>query len=258
MSEARTSRAARSVPLILATLLLVLPAPSPTIHVTKLLALSVIFAINVHWGEPRVWYAFALFLVVTAVSFVPSLHTWNAMVVPATAFAIVAYARPKWVAGDRWLLRGQGSRATWVLSALTVPLAALVLIAWAQFAQPDLSVYADMVPVSDIGLIVGAAIVFSLFNAIAEEVAFRGVIWQALSDTGISAGLVLITQAAAFGLFHFNGVPSGWAGVALSTIYGLALGGTRWLSKGLLAPVIVHLFADLTIFLLVIRLAEQG
>lgn len=46
-------------------------------------------------------------------------------------------------------------------------------------------------------------------------------------------------------------------GVGLATVYGLALGGIRLLSKGLLMPVIVHAFADLTIFLIIMRLAER-
>ena len=81
----------RALPLILATFLLVLPTPSMTVHVAKLVVLSVLFVINSRWGETRVWYAFVLYLVVLLASFIPVLHTWNPIVVPAIVFALMAY-----------------------------------------------------------------------------------------------------------------------------------------------------------------------
>lgn len=243
--------------LVLGTLLVVLPLSTTALHVGKIVALSILLAINARWGDSRVWYAFVLFLVLMVVSLVPVLRIWNPMVVPATGFALVAYARPHWFEGNRWLVRGRASRATWVLASLTIPLCAVALVVWTFMAQPDLTLYADMVPGTGIGLALGAAFVFALFTAIGEEVVFRGVIWQALSDTGLTIGPVLIIQALAFGILHFGGVPSGLVGVGLASGYGLALGGIRFLSKGLLMPVIVHIFADLTIFMIMMRLAER-
>lgn len=107
---------------------------------------------------------------------------------------------------DRWLLRGRASRATWVLALLTIPLSADALVAWAHMTQPDLTMYADMIPGAGIGVLLAAAIVFALFNAIAEEMVFRGVTWQALADTGLTLGGVLVIQALAFGLLHLGGV----------------------------------------------------
>lgn len=256
-SVARAPNGLLAIPLILASLIFVLPTPSLTVHVAKQIVLSVLFAANTRWCEPRAWYAFVLFLVVLLVSFIPALHTWNTMMIPATGFALIAYFQPKWLAADRWLVRGRASRATWALFALTIPLSAGALLGWAHVAQPNLTIYAGMIPGTGLGIVIGAAIVFSLFNAIAEEVVFRGVLWQALSDTRLTVAAVLIIQAAAFGILHYDGVPNGIAGIGLSTIYGAALGGIRLLSRGLLMPIIVHIFADLTIFLIVMRLAER-
>ena len=253
---ARSQNFLSAVLVILTTLLLVLPTPSLTAHVGKLAAMLLLFAINARWGEPRVSYAFLLCLIVLAVSLVPALHTWNPIVVPATAFAVLATVRRDWFSANRWLLRGRASPATWLLFAITIPLAAGALIVWANLVQPDLRIYADMIPGDTLGIVLAAAIVFAVFNAIAEEVVFRGVLWQALADTGLGSSAVLIIQAVAFGILHFGGVPSGVAGIVLATIYGLALGGIRYLSRGLLMPVVVHIFADLTIFLIVWRLAE--
>lgn len=254
-TQTRTKTLLPSLTVVLATLLLVLPAPGLAAHIGKIIATSVLYAINVRWGEPRVSYAFVLCLIVLAVSLVPALHTWNPIVVPATAFAILAYLRRDWFSAQRWLVRGRASPATWLLFAITIPVAAGALMAWAFLVRPDLRIYADMIPGDELGIVLAAAIVFSVFNAIAEEVVFRGVLWQALVDAGLSTGAVLLVQAVLFGIMHLGGVPSGVAGVALATIYGLALGGIRHLSRGLLMPVVVHIFADLTIFLIVLRLA---
>ncbi len=256
-SIARTPTLARAIPLVLAIIILVLPVASLPIHIGKLAALSILFAINNRWGEPRIWYAFALSLTILLVSLIPVLHAWNTMVVPATAFAIVAYARRDWLASRDWLMRGQATRATWILIGVAIPLSAAALFSWAHVAQPDLAIYADMIPTANIGLIIGAAAVFALFNAIAEEVVFRGVLWQTLSTVGFRPVSVLITQAAAFGILHFEGVPSGMAGIGLATIYGLALGGVRMLSRGLLMPIVLHITADLTIFAIVMHLMDR-
>lgn len=255
-TEPRSVRVSPALPVVLATLLLVLPTPSLTAHVGKIAATAVLYAINARWGDPRVSYAFELCLIILAVSLVPALHTWNPIVIPAIAFAVLARVRRDWISANRWLLRGRASPATWLLFSVTIPLTAGALVGWANLVQPDLTIYAEMIPGQGLGIVLATAIVFSVFNAIAEEVVFRGVLWQALVDAGLATGAVLIIQAVAFGIMHFGGVPSGVAGMVLATIYGLALGGIRYLSKGLMMPVVVHIFADLTIVMIVLRLAE--
>ena len=247
----------RSLPLVVATVLFVLPAPTLMIQVSKLAAVLALLAWNTRWGESRVWYAFVLYLVVLISSFVPALRTWNPLVVPALGVALVACLRPSWLAANQWFVRGRPSGASWVLLATTIPLSAIALWTWAHITEPDLSDYAAMIPMANIGLVIAAAIVFAVFNAIAEELVFRGVLWQALCTIGFRGFLLLSVQAVAFGIFHFNGVPSGMAGMGLATLYGFALGGVRMLSKGLLMPVLLHITADLTIFLLVLRLIER-
>ncbi len=88
-------------------------------------------------------------------------------------------------------------------------------------------------------------------------VVFRGVLWQALSESGLALGIVLVVQAIAIGVLHLHGVPGSFAGVVLASFYGAALGGTRMLSKGFMIPIVVHIFADLVIFMIVMRLVER-
>ena len=67
--------------------------------------------------------------------------------------------------------------------------------------------------------------------------------------------LAIVLQAALFGHAHFQGIPSGWGGVALAGSYGLVLGIIRERSGGLGAPIVAHIFADLAIFTMLYRLA---
>ncbi len=78
--------------------------------------------------------------------------------------------------------------------------------------------------------------------AVAEEVAFRGVLFNAFRDwTG--AGGALVGTTLVFGLIH---VPLYGAGaLPLDLAVGLLLGGLRIASGGVLAPAVAHVIADL-------------
>ena len=55
-------------------------------------------------------------------------------------------------------------------------------------------------------------------------------------------------QAGAFAAVHFGvGFPNGLFGYAMVLVYGLALGLLRHRTKGMLAPYLAHVIADLTI-----------
>ena len=93
-----------------------------------------------------------------------------------------------------------------------------------------------------------------MINASVEEGVYRGVLFSALSKVYRSTFFVIILQAIAFGLLHINGFPRGWSGVALASIYGLFMGFIRFRSRGLLAPWLTHVTADMTIVLILIFL----
>jgi uncharacterized protein len=89
-------------------------------------------------------------------------------------------------------------------------------------------------------------LLFACLNAAVEEAFYRGVIMHALLGT-VGTIPALALQAAAFGLLHTEGTPSGPAGVALTAGYGLLLGVIRLKAHGLLAPWLAHVLADLTV-----------
>jgi membrane protease YdiL (CAAX protease family) len=94
--------------------------------------------------------------------------------------------------------------------------------------------------------------IFAILNASLEELIFRGVLFTAIESQVNTPPTVLIT-AMLFGWGHMHGYPPGPLGAILAGIYGLALGWLRVFTGGLGLPVMAHIVADATIFLIVVR-----
>jgi hypothetical protein len=95
-------------------------------------------------------------------------------------------------------------------------------------------------------LLLAGAVLFSIVNAAAEEFVYRGFVHQSLAET-FPLPAALLLQAAAFGLLHIQGFPSGVTGAGLAFVFGLMMGWIRVQSDGMLAPWAAHVAADLTI-----------
>lgn len=143
--------------------------------------------------------------------------------------------------------RGVLTAMVWLWVACIAVASGLALVAWVKLVKPDLYSIAGMIPaVSPIGL-VGAALTFSILNALLEEVIWRGILLQWLAQV-LRPGIAILIQALSFGIAHWNGVPSGLSGVVLATGYGILLGMLALRTDGLLAAVLAHVAADLVIF----------
>ncbi|AFJ43518.1 CPBP family intramembrane glutamic endopeptidase [Francisella orientalis] len=89
----------------------------------------------------------------------------------------------------------------------------------------------------------------ALLNATVEEIVFRGIIQTELSRVFSVSGAIFL-QAFLFAGFHYaGGFPNGLTGFAMTFVYACALGVMRYKVKGLLAPIITHTFADMTILI---------
>ena len=90
---------------------------------------------------------------------------------------------------------------------------------------------------------------FAILNALVEEIVYRGVLQEALTEGFKNMYLIVVLQASAFAAFHFaGGFPNGVSGYLLTLLYGSVLGYLRLATKGLMSPVLCHIVADLTIF----------
>jgi membrane protease YdiL (CAAX protease family) len=124
----------------------------------------------------------------------------------------------------------------------------LALVAWFALAHPDYSVIrAALFPALPVPLLLLGIVLFSAANGALEEVAYRGVVLDAI-DAALGAGAAPIAiQAMAFGALHINGFPRGAAGVVLASIFGVFMGIVRRQARGLLAPWLAHILADVVI-----------
>ena len=62
-----------------------------------------------------------------------------------------------------------------------------------------------------------------------------------------------MAQAFFFGLWHYNGIPSGLSGILLAFVYGMLMGYLQDLGQGLGLPIVAHTIADYYIFVHVAR-----
>jgi membrane protease YdiL (CAAX protease family) len=150
-----------------------------------------------------------------------------------------------------WIKIGTLDRIAMLLVGVTGILSTAALLLWAywsgnlehvkQFAQslshyPQWLIYIFGVPL------------FAILNAFAEEVVYRGVLQEALIHIFSNAYVVLILQASAFAAAHYAfGFPNGAVGYGMVFVWALMLGYLRVRTRGMLAPYIAHLIADLTI-----------
>lgn len=142
-----------------------------------------------------------------------------------------------------------GSIGGWPLAyAVLVALgAAGILIGFEAIFQPDASELAARMPVGWFGNPILAGICFCVVNAAAEEVIFRGILWELIADEWGKIAALGIT-AALFGLGHLHGYPPGSVGAVMAGLYGIALGILRWWTGGLGLAIACHIGADATIF----------
>ena len=65
--------------------------------------------------------------------------------------------------------------------------------------------------------------------------------------------VAVVVSAAFFGYGHMQGYPPGPAGAVLAGIFGLAIGWLRVVASGIGLPFLVHVAADMTVFILLVR-----
>lgn len=172
----------------------------------------------------------------------PPLLAFGAVIMSVKGLRPVPWWRPGRI--DRW---------TAALIAATVVVSSTALLAWFLLLKPDVTDLAAMIPATDsIVVLAGMGLGFAIVNAIMEEVIWRGVMMEGL-DAAIGPGsATILVQAVSFGIAHTAGFPRGIVGVFMAGIYGAMLGIVRRQSLGMKAPIIAHVFADATIFAILV------
>jgi uncharacterized protein len=151
-----------------------------------------------------------------------------------------------------WLRRGRLDRMAWGMLGAFAALAAASLIVWRFTTDRDLGSFRAFVPAVAGWLLPPGLVLLACLNAAFEELIWRGAAQHALEGALGSPAAACGLQAAAFGLWHFEGFPGGWVGVGLAAVFALMMGVLRLQGRGMLAPWLAHVAADVTIFSLVI------
>jgi len=167
---------------------------------------------------------------------------------PLLIYGAAVWAVPFLRRSAGWLRMGVLDRPVLWLVGLTVVVSSAALVLWFLFAKPDVSQWVAAVPKVSMTALVAVGFGFAVLNAIVEESIYRGIVMHAV-ERSLGPGLrSIILQMVPFGLIHLDGIPSGWVGVGLAMIYGLMLGWVRLRSRGMLAPIVAHIFTDIVIF----------
>jgi membrane protease YdiL (CAAX protease family) len=177
-------------------------------------------------------------------------------IVPFTAYFIIVFFVRRLRAHVVWLKLGRYDRASFLLSIIVVVMSSGALILWTRCAHPDLSKKVSMVPQLSPFLFAAGGVGFAVSNSLAEELIFRGLVQSGFMISGIHWGAALLIQAVLFGLWHFNGVPDGVVGSLMVFAWGAVLGMIRHRTGGVLAPIVAHICADLTILCILISIIE--
>jgi membrane protease YdiL (CAAX protease family) len=172
------------------------------------------------------------------------------LLVPLVIYLVIYASWTRFRLATHWLVAG---RFTVITVAWMVPTAIVssgALLAWVFLLHPNLADLSVMMPTGGILALIGIGAAFSLLNAAWEEFVFKGIAWNTLDGVFQRSWVTNCIQSSMFGLVHLGGFPRGWLGVAMATVYGFALGVIGKESNGLLAPIVTHVFADATIFLI--------
>ena len=261
-TPSRSSPLATTIVLLVVGVLTVAMVAPPAIEPWMLAALALALVLSLFIKAVYAIHLLLFALVWTAwVSYFPRFQWWPFhLLVPLCIYgaAVIVIAPLRRTVG--WLRAGSVEASIWKMVAATVVVSAAALILWTVGTKPNLSRHLSMMPDMPVLIYPLAAIGFACLNAAMEEFVFRGIILEALDSALGETFWPVGIQSAAFAALHYlSGFPNGLLGVVMVFVYGIMLGMVRRRARGMLAPWVAHVGADLTIFItLVVILAWTG
>lgn len=201
------------------------------------------------WLQNFDLFAHAVFWPFFYVAFIALPWPW-VFIASLVLYLLIYWRWKRFRISAHWLARGSFTRPTIAWMIPTILVSSGGLLGWVFLFHPDLSDLTRMVPHSGPLLLLTIGISFSVFNAIWEEFILKGIAWNSLQLIFQRNWHINVSQAVLFGIIHIGGFPNGSVGVLMAALYGFVLGIIREKSRGMLAPIVTHIFADATIFLI--------
>jgi uncharacterized protein len=197
-------------------------------------------------------HAFAIIGLVAFAALIPAFRIWPLLwLLPLISYgALVAFVPPMRATFRPWHF-GRISSSAVIMTAIIATVSCATLVAFHFFTRADVSAYGRFIPVSTLGGTLAVGVLFSIFNALFEEVIFRGILFDAI-ESQWGNWVAIVATAFLFGYGHMRGYPSGPLGAVLAGIFGLCLGWLRVFTAGIGLPFIAHIAADATIFTIVV------
>ena len=152
----------------------------------------------------------------------------------------------------KWFRLGRIDRTSWLVTIIMVAGSIAGLYIWARLSPSGVEKFRALLPGYPPALLLLGGIGFAITNAIMEEVIARGVIWDGFHFILNRWWLTNLAQSTVFAIWHFKGFPGGISGALMVFAWSVFLGYLRHRSKGMLAPVVGHFFADIAIFLILV------
>ena len=171
--------------------------------VLVLAALLAAVAIGGGLSRPSAWAIASFGAIACALNAIPGFAaTWPLpLLVALVSWVLLVRRAPEGLVLAVWFPRGRPDRVTWTLPAAFVLIASVALVTWFRLTHPDVEDIRGRIPHLPMVVLILVGVGFSLANALAEELVYRGILFGALERTwGAPAALVM--QAAAFGLAH--------------------------------------------------------
>jgi membrane protease YdiL (CAAX protease family) len=204
----------------------------------------------------QVWHAALVLICLVVPQFFAALLIWPLyLLVPLVGYAFTVSCVPALRHSVTWLRLGRSGWDVVGATLVIIVVASSALVMWFAFCEHDLHKMTDVLQTIPYTSLILLGVAFSIFNALLEEILFRGIFYEAL-EAEYGPWRTVLFQGVLFGIVHAQGVPSGALGVVMASLYGVMLGWLRYYSGGMLWSFVAHIFADATIFLLLLH--EMG
>jgi uncharacterized protein len=201
----------------------------------------------------QIWHAAIVLVWLVLPQFFTALMIWPLyLLIPLAGYALTVYCVAPLRRSVNWLHFGRRGWDVFGAALAIIVVASAALVVWYVLIAPDLHIMTDQLRTFPIASLLLLGVAFAICNALLEEILFRGIFYEAL-DAEYGLWWAIVIQGVIFGIVHAQGFPRGTLGVVMAGIYGVMLGWLRHFSRGLLWPFLAHIFADATIFLLLLH-----